>query len=240
MPRRKRYQGAQVCQHIFDRGINKMRIFHDEKDYAAFIHRAFDFAEEYEIALHAWVMMSNHFHFLLTPKHPRTISIFMQKLKGSYTQHYNKKYNRSGTLWEQRFRQLLADGQRYILELYRYIELNPVRAGMVKGPRQYHWSSFHTNAWGLHSYGLVEHPLYTLLGSDPDERQANYRDFIRSSFNIDASHYEAQCKIINTARNQIAVYGDEEFHKMLSAQVDFPLVSYTRLVNMAMADDQDE
>ncbi|WP_417685409.1 transposase [Pseudidiomarina gelatinasegens] len=236
MPRRKRYSGAQVCQHIYDRGNNKQRIFHDEKDCAAFIYRAFAFAEEYDIALHAWVLMRNHFHFLLTPRQPKTISGFMQKLKGSYTQFYNRKYKRTGTIWEQRFKQLLADGERYILELYRYIELNPVRAGMVRGPKQYHWSSFHTNAWGVASQGLIEHPLYTLLGDNPETRQAAYREFIKMAFGKDESHYNAQVAIINTARSQLAVYGDEEFHKRLSEQVDFPLVSYNRLVNLATAE----
>ena len=98
MPRRKRFQGAHVCQHIYDRGNNKQRIFHDEKDCAAFIYRAFAFAEEAEIAIHAWVLMRNHFHLLLTPTQPNTISLFMQKLKGSYTQHYNTKYESTGTI----------------------------------------------------------------------------------------------------------------------------------------------
>ncbi len=232
MTRRTRYSGADVSQHIYDRGNNRQRIFIDEQDYAHFAAAMFRFAKKFDIAIHAWALMPNHFHILLTPSKPDTLPSFMQFLKSTYTTYFNMKNKRTGTIWEQRYKQLLADNQEYILELYRYIELNPVRAHLTKGPRGFHWTSYHTNAMGVPSGGLTPHPYYLLLGTDEHERQKNYREFVRAAFGKERSFYEAQVAILKTAAASIAVYGPEEFHKKISERVTFALPHYQRLMIM--------
>jgi len=233
MSRRNRYRGAGITQHIYDRGNNKQIIFVDDIDRAAFMSSLFTRAADYDIALHAWVLMSNHFHILATPKHPGSISKFMQAVKSSYTQYFNSRHSRTGTLWEARFKQALSQDDNHILILYRYIELNPVRASMVRGPRQYHWSSYHTNARLVPSENITPHPYYLLLGIDEFTRAQAYRNYVAGSFDKDKSQYEAEVAVLKTTAANLAVFGSEEFYKKLSAEIDYPITHFQRLTILA-------
>lgn len=218
MPRPRRLLFPGDSYHVYDRGNNRQRIFLDDKDCTMFMGRAFKYAEECKVQIHTWVIMPNHFHFFVTPLTHKGLSHFMQYLKAAYGYHFNSRYKRTGTIWESRYCSLPVQSTRYALHIYRYIELNPVRAGLVRGPRKYHWSSYHTNARGVPSGGLTPHPAYTMLGIDEDERLHNYRELVREAGGAAKSMYEAQVHLINTAQKHLAAYGDEEFHNELCAR----------------------
>jgi putative transposase len=118
--------------------------------------------------------MTNHVHLLATPHNSNGISSMMQGLGRQYVSWFNQHYQRTGTLWEGRFRSCQIESEHYLLRCYRYIEMNPVRAGMVSSPAEYEWSSFRCNALGWHSRIVVPHELYSQLGKSPKERHAAY------------------------------------------------------------------
>ena len=126
--------------------------------------------------IHAWVMMTNHVHLLCTPRQASGISQMMQSQGRRYVQHFNSAYRRSGTLWEGRFKSCLVQEERYLLEVYKYIELNPVRAGMVADPGEYIWSSYQVNGLGKISDLCSPHREYLSLGETPQNRQKHYRE----------------------------------------------------------------
>ena len=130
---------------------------------------------QHNCALHAYVMMNNHVHLLITPNSEHGISKVMQSLGRRYVQYFNKHYHRTGTLWEGRFRATVIDTERYLLTCYRYIELNPVRASMVKLPSEHKWSSHGYNALGLPNDLITPHPVYLALGKNLSTRLLNYQ-----------------------------------------------------------------
>ena len=119
--------------------------------------------------------MTNHIHLLCTPQQEGAVSLMMQSLGRRYVQYFNNQYRRSGTLWEGRYKSCLVQAERYLLEVYRYIELNPVRAKMVEDPGEYVWSSYPINALGKESALCTPHPEYLRLGATEDARMKNYR-----------------------------------------------------------------
>jgi putative transposase len=125
-----------------------------------------EYAEKFDVDVHAWVLMTNHVHLLCTPNSSSAVSSMMQSLGRQYVQYFNRRYERSGTLWEGRFRSSLVQSEKYLLQVYQYIELNPVRAGMVNDPSDYSWSSYQINALGKHSQLMTYHPLYLSLGNN--------------------------------------------------------------------------
>lgn len=154
-------------------------IFASDEDMKAYVTWLKDYAEEFKVAIHAWVLMTNHVHLLCTPGTPVATSQMMQALGRRYVQYFNRSYNRSGTLWEGRFRSSLVQEETYLLQVYRYIELNPVRASMVVDPADYTWSSYQSNALGKPINLLTPHPLYLKLGRTDAERQQRYRELFR-------------------------------------------------------------
>jgi putative transposase len=164
-----------VPQHIIQRGNNKQVCFVSTKDFAAYISWLKEYANKYQVDVHAWVLMSNHVHLLCTPKIANCISVMMQSLGRQYVRYFNHTYNRTGTLWEGRYKSCLVDADDYLLQLYRYIELNPVRAAMVEDPADYHWSSYQINALGRVSELCTSHPLYLALGESSEKRRAAYQ-----------------------------------------------------------------
>lgn len=171
---------ARVCpidvpQHIIQRGNNHHICFVDDADFSAYANWLKVYAEKFSVDIHAWVFMTNHVHLLCTPHKVDGISKMMQALGRQYVRYFNHKYQRTGTLWEGRFKSCLVDKENYLLCLYRYIELNPVRAKMVNSPAQYIWSSYQINALGKHSELCTPHQLYSALGNTPSEAQEVYR-----------------------------------------------------------------
>ena len=134
-----------------------------------------EYAKKYNVSVHAWVLMTNHVHLLCTPSCVQGISKMMQSLGRMYVRYFNRSYKRTGTLWEGRFKSCLIQEENYLMQVYRYIELNPVRASMVDDPAEYFWSSYQCNALGKKSELLTPHAIYTRLGINEQERQLVYR-----------------------------------------------------------------
>lgn len=174
MPRRARLSIPGVPLHIRQRGIDRARCFGSEADYWVYLGLLAELRHKFACRVHAYVLMTNHVHLLATADTPDGVSLFMKDLAQRYAQYFNRTSHRSGPLWEGRFRSSQVDSERYLLTCYRYIELNPVRAGMASSPKDYPWSSFHTNAVGVPSLFLDPHPEYLRLGATSDERNAAY------------------------------------------------------------------
>lgn len=161
--------------HVVQRGNNRANCFVCVADYHHYLHCLGEACRRYRVALHAYVLMTNHVHLLMTPADAGGISRVMQSLGRRYVQYFNRTYGRSGTLWEGRHRASLVDADAYLLACHRYIELNPVRAGLVEAPAAYRWSSHRRNACGAADPLLTPHPVYESLGPDAQACAAAYR-----------------------------------------------------------------
>jgi len=181
MPRRQRICPAGMPQHIIQRGNNRQVCFHDFADRTAYLAFLSKYRKEHEVDIHAWVLMDNHTHLLVTPKTDESLSLFMKALGQRYAQYFNHEHDRSGTLWEGRFKSCLVDTESYFLQCQRYIELNPVKAGMVNYAGDYRWSSYQCHAYGLTAKWHTPHDCYLNYHPDPDRRLASYRSFIAST-----------------------------------------------------------
>lgn len=160
--------------HIIQRGNNRQPVFFSATDYRYYHETLIAAAEQYACEVHAYVFMTNHVHLLLTPATEIGPSRFMQAVGRRYVRYVNGIYQRTGTLWEGRFKSAIIDSERYLLACSRYIELNPVRANMVSNPADYLWSSYHHNALGKCDEVLVPHALYRQLGISHAQRMATY------------------------------------------------------------------
>ena len=180
MPRRSRLSLPGIPWHIIQRGNNRTACFFAEADYRRYLDALTEQADRFNCAVHAYVLMTNHVHLLLTPFEEGSASLVMKHLGQRYVQTINRTYRRSGTLWEGRFRSCLAQSEEYVLACYRYIEMNPVRAGMVAHPRDYRWSSYRANGEAANDALISFHEEYLRLGADEGERRARYRQFFAS------------------------------------------------------------
>lgn len=179
MPRRSRITLGGVPMHIIQRGNNRQACFFADDDYLAYLQWLGEYAKQSACAIHAYVLMTNHVHLLLTPRRADSAGELMKRLGQRYVQYINRTYERSGTLWEGRFRSCLTQEEDYLLSCYRYIELNPVRAGIVAHPAEYRWSSYRANAQGEKNKLLKAHALHTALGKDGEQRRTAYRELFR-------------------------------------------------------------
>ena len=175
MSRLPRFNVPDLPYHVIQRGNDRCVIFGGDEDYAFFQDCLREAAENCGCAVHAYVLMTNHLHLLASPGTPDGLGRMMQSVGRRYVRYFNDAHRRSGTLWEGRFKAAPIDGEAYLLTCCRYIELNPVRAGMVAAPGEYRWSS-----WGVHAEGAADalvrpHPLYLTLGDTADRRCAAYR-----------------------------------------------------------------
>jgi putative transposase len=175
MARLPRLGVAGVPHHVIQRGNNRQVCFGATEDFVAYAHWLREGALKHEVAVHAWVFMSNHAHLLVTPSTGDGVSKMMQALGRCYVRYFNTKYERSGTLWEGRFRSCVIEAERYLLACQRYIELNPVRAGMVEDPADYRWSSYQVHAMGVPAALHTPHELYLRLAPTTLPRQEAYR-----------------------------------------------------------------
>jgi putative transposase len=166
------------AHHLIQRGNNRQPIFADNADYELLLSILDANAREFKVALHAYVLMSNHFHLLATPETTDGIPRMMQAVGRRYVRLFNQKQARTGTLWEGRYRSTIIQAERYLLACMAYIDLNPVRAGLVGDPRAYPWSS-HAHYVGLRQDKvLTPHPLYWELGNTPFARDAAYAELV--------------------------------------------------------------
>ena len=179
MPRKPRYYLAGVPCHVIQRGHNREPCFSSPEDFRYYLQCLREACLKHAVAVHAYVLMTNHVHLLMTPETPDGISRVLQTVGRRYVQYVNVSYRRSGTLWEGRHKASLIDSEHYLMCCYRYIELNPVRAGMVRTPADYPWSSFQANAHGKGDQLTHPHEVYQGLGKTDADRQRAYRELFR-------------------------------------------------------------
>jgi len=213
MPRRARLKVAGLPLHIIQRGNNRSACFYADEDYALYLHHLVVLAREFHCAVHAYVLMTNHVHLLLTAALPDGPSLLMKHLGQRYVQYVNRSYRRSGTLWEGRFRSSIVQERGYFLRCHCYIELNPVRANMVSHPRDYRWSSFPANAGPASSRLLTPHGEYLALGRNDNERGAAYRELFRSELD------PTQLDEIRTAANGGFALGNDRFKAQVAERL---------------------
>ena len=161
--------------HVIQRGNNRSPIFVAEEDYVYFKHILSKACQMHDCQIHAYVLMTNHVHFAMTLGREDSLPKVLQSLGRRYVQYFNNTYQRTGTLWEGRYKATIIDSESYLLTCYRYIELNPVRANMVTHPGEYRWSSYACNALGQDDLLVKPHSLYQALGSSEHQRQFAYR-----------------------------------------------------------------
>ena len=172
MPRPTRLNIPGVPQHVTQRGNNRQACFYTDEDYRLYLDLLNATCRTHDCSLHAYVLMTNHVHLLITPSTPEGVSRVIQDLSRDFVRTINRSYRRTGTLWEGRFKSSLVDTNRYCLICYRYIELNPVRAGMVEHPSEYPWSSYASNAEGRVNKLLIQHAVCRQRGIDETKRQS--------------------------------------------------------------------
>ena len=170
------------AQHVIQRGNNREACFYNETDYKAYLSFLKDAAVKYQVAIHAFVLMTNHVHLLVTPENEHSVSRMMQAQGRKYVQYFNYTYGRSGTLWEGRYKSTVVDADNYLLTVYRYIELNPVRAEMVNHAADYPWPSYRGNAMGKPIQLLTPHVLYHQLGKKTMSDKLLIRGYLRAYY----------------------------------------------------------
>ena len=200
-----------IPQHIIQRGTNRQACFASEKDFAAYANWLDKSASKHGVAIHAWVFMSNHVHLLVTSEKAQGISKMMQTLGRYYVRYFNHTYQRTGTLWEGRFKSCVVDSQEYLLLCQRYIELNPVRAGMVESPGDYVWSSYKANGLGIPIKMWTPHQVYQKLGKTALERSEAYRALF-------AGHLDGNVLTrIRSATNKGLALGNDRFKEEIES-----------------------
>ena len=203
--------------HIIQRGNNRSICFVCDEDYRRYLALLLEGAVSYRVDVHAWVLMTNHVHLLATSNIEGGISKMIQHVGASYVRYFNKRYQRSGTLWEGRFKSCLIDAEDYFLVCQRYIELNPVRAEMVIDPGHYSWSSYRANALGERCDITSPHDIYNWLGASPEARVTIYRSLFSEALD---------CEVIDDlskSTNSCMAFGGEYFKQQIE-------LSYARRV----------
>lgn len=178
MARHPRLDLVDVPQHIVQRGNNRSACFYDDRQRLFYLDVMRTAASAARVSVHAYVLMGNHVHLLVTPHQPGAVSTLMQTLGRRYVQWINKLCNRTGTLFEGRFKSSLVQSKRYLLACYRYIELNPVRAGLARHAADYRWSSYRCNALGAPDGLITPHSVFADLGLTAEERRDRYQAFV--------------------------------------------------------------
>jgi len=214
MARKPRHVIPGQAIHLIQRGNNRQATFFADTDYR-FYHEALeDAANRYGCAVHAYVFMTNHVHLLLTPSTQDGPSRVMQSVGRRYVRHVNTTYRRTGTLWEGRFKSAIVDTEQYLLTCSRYIELNPVRAGMVNSPQDYPWSSHRHNAHGKHDRLLEMHSVYRRLGSDIASCRHAYSSFFRRALGA------GELEQIRFATEAGTVIGNDRFRQQIEKALE--------------------
>lgn len=200
--------------HVIHRGNNRQAVFVDRQDREMLLESLVEQARACDVAVHAYVLMDNHFHLLATPRTAAGLPLLMQAVGRRYVRAFNQRHGRTGTLWEGRYRSTVLDPARYLLACMAYIDLNPVRAGLVADPAEYPWSS-HAHALGLRPDRLVTpHALYWALGNTPFAREASYGALVQAGL------AEQECRRITDATLSGWALGDADFAASLQAQTE--------------------
>ena len=201
-----------IAQHVIQRGNNRQVSFFNDTDYAVYLDKLKLYSTKYSVAVHSYVLMTNHVHLLMTPETEQGVSQVMQALGRYYVRYINQTYGRTGTLWEGRYKSTLVDSDNYFLTVSRYIELNPVRAGMVAHPAEYLWSSYQHNALGKPIELITPHLLYQALAKTDKTRQKRYTALFDKMIPDDT------LEEIRHSINRAWVLGDECFKQKIEKQ----------------------
>lgn len=213
MPRLQRITAAGFPQHVVQRGNNLADCFFEEADYLTYLRWLDRAARAYGVVLHAYVLMPNHVHLLVTPTVDGAVSRMMQYLGRHYAQYINKTYRRSGTLWQRRFYASVVESEAYLLTLYRFIELDPVRDGLVQAPEQYRWSSARDHFGLATSSQILDHETYMRLGETSEARGRAYRALMNEPLQQDALSQ------IRAVVRQGGVLGSDQFKDRIEMQL---------------------
>lgn len=213
MPRSCRLDLPGIAQHVVQRGNDRKPCFFTEIDRIRYLQDLRDIARHEACAIHAYVLMTNHVHLLVTPGAAGSVGRTMQALGRRYVRYINDRYCRTGTLWEGRYKACLVADDRYLLQCQRYIELNPVRASMVADPAAYRWSSFRHYALGAPDSVITPHPVVQALGGTLHERQLTYRAFVMQA--IDPEETDAVRRHLQHQH----IYGPGRFRRAIETQL---------------------
>ncbi len=198
--------------HIVQRGNNRAACFFEEENFRVYLRYLAEVLPRYGNNLHAYCLMTNHVHLLITPEHKESISCLMKVVCSRYGQYINKKYGRTGSLWEGRHKASAIDSETYLLKCYRYIELNPLTARIVDSPDQYAWTSYHSNAWGDPDPLVTMHESFRQLGQNPEQRRSRYRGLFSEALSCDDR------AAIHRATHFSMPWGSDEFVDQIEKQ----------------------
>jgi putative transposase len=207
MPRKPRFVIPAYPHHVIQRGNNRQAIFFAEDDYRYYLNCLQKAKMKVQCKIYAYVLMTNHVHLLVEPVSLGGLGEFMQSVGRRYVRYINEAYQRSGTLWEGRYKSAIVSRDEYLIMCSRYIEMNPVRAGMVRTVGEYDWSSYRFHAWGKVDRLLDEDPWYVGLGKDFKERRQAYKTWMEADFK------EREWDDIRVATQKGRVIGKERFQK---------------------------
>ena len=211
MARQPRFFVPGEVLHVIQRGNNREAVFARDADFRAFLDYLAHAIRRHGVLVHAYVLMTNHVHLLATPLYKPSLPKALQSVGRRYVQYFNRAHQRSGTLWEGRYRATVVDSERYLLTCMRYIELNPVRAGIERLPGEYRWSSYHANARGAPDMLVSPHEIYARLGRSDPERQSAYHELFR------AQPPEIDVEAIREATNKNWALGGEKFKQRIES-----------------------
>ena len=164
-----------VSWHVRQRGHNCETVFHDRDDFTAFIDLVREQTQAADVSVHGLSVLNTHYHLLVTPNTPRALATAMQTIDGGYSRYYNRRRNRLGTIWNGRYKAKAIEDERYWLTCLRYVDQNPVEAGIVSNPEDYEWSSYRVHIGQEKSTWIVSHPVFDALGDTDFERHMKYR-----------------------------------------------------------------
>jgi putative transposase len=211
MARKLRLDVPGYPQHVIQRGNNRGVCFFDDSDYMAYLEFLGLALHKAGCSLHAYVLMTNHVHLLVTGHHEGSIAVMMQSLGRRYVRYINLQYHRTGSLWEGRYRSSIIESDRYLLACYRYIEMNPVRAGLAKRPEHYFWSSYRHHANHRTDPLIEDHSLFMMLGETANQRAIRYRKLFEKQLD------EQSLERIRASANSGRVLGSEKFDRQIRA-----------------------
>lgn len=213
MPRQPRIDLPGIPQHIVQRGNDRQPCFFNEIDHVRYLQDLREIARREQCTVHAYVLMTNHVHLLMTPVAPGQVSRIMQALGRRYVRYVNERYRRTGTLWEGRYKSCPVADDRYLLQCQRYIELNPLRARMVADPVDYRWSSHRHNAIGEPDLLIQPHPDCQALGSNEETRRQAWRALVMET--VDPAETDA----IRLHLQRQHLYAPDRFRRAIEAQL---------------------
>ena len=210
MPRKPRTYLPGIPAHVVQRGNDRNTCFFEEGNYLFYLQCLDETRLRYRVSVHAYVLMTNHVHLLVAPQTEEGISRLIQFLGNRHVQYVNKKYRRTGTLWEGRHKGGLVDAERYLLACYRYTELNPVRANMVTHPSDFRWSSYHHHATGEHNALIDDHEIFKWIARNKTKREECYRELFRIGLD------ERNVHDIRKAAQSSMPLGDSRFKEQIA------------------------